>query len=104
MRVPSIITAVVVAVWIAFTSGIDATANEKLYVDKCASCHAKDGSGSTARGKAMKVPDLRLEVTKKKTDEQLFALIVNAKAHSSVRKQLTDADIRGLVTYMRGLK
>ena len=30
-----------------------------IYAQKCASCHALDGSGNTAKGKELKLKDLR---------------------------------------------
>lgn len=77
---------------------------ERLYRDRCASCHANDGSGNTPRGKAMKVPDLRSTEVQKKTDAQFIEAIVKAKAHSAASKQLREEDARRLASYMRTFK
>jgi mono/diheme cytochrome c family protein len=79
------------------------TAGEKIYAQHCLSCHAKDGSGSTPRGKAMKVPDLRAAAIQKKTDAQLVEAIVKAKAHAAFRKKISDADMKQAVEFMRKL-
>lgn len=77
---------------------------ERLYRDRCAACHANDGSGNTPRGKAMKVPDLRSTEVQDKTDAQLFEVIVKAKAHSAASRQLREEDARRLASYMRTFK
>ena len=32
---------------------------QDVYLDKCSVCHAKDGSGNTAKGRKLKVKDVR---------------------------------------------
>jgi mono/diheme cytochrome c family protein len=76
----------------------------KIYADKCASCHGKDGSGATTRGKAMKVPDLRAPGLQKKDDNELFDAIVKSPAHRGLQKQLGDDNLRMVVMHTRTLK
>jgi mono/diheme cytochrome c family protein len=47
------------------------------YADHCASCHAIDGSGSTALGQGLfpKAPDMRAAATQAMTDGELFYVI-----------------------------
>lgn len=47
------------------------------YADHCATCHANDGSGDTAMGRAMypRVPDMRAAATQSLTDGELFSII-----------------------------
>ena len=49
------------------------------YADHCASCHANDGSGSTAQGRGLypKAPDMRLAATQGLSDAELFYIIEN---------------------------
>jgi len=49
------------------------------FADHCASCHGNDGSGDTMYGKGLypKPPNLRLEVTQKLSDGELFWIIEN---------------------------
>lgn len=49
------------------------------FADHCAVCHANDGSGDTAFGRAMypKPPDMRQALTQKKTDGELYYTIQN---------------------------
>ena len=81
-------------------SGADAAAN---WSQHCASCHGKDGSGGTAMGKKLGVKDY--------SKEQGFS---DAEATKAIKSgsgkmkaygdKLSDADIKALVAYVRGLK
>ena len=105
MRVRIILTGIVLgASLIPLTVKAQVNIGDKIYADQCLSCHAKDGSGSTPRGKAMKVPDLRTPQVQKKTDAELIDGIVKAKAHTGFRKKLGGEEIRKVVAYMRTLK
>ena len=80
--------------------GADAAAN---WSQHCASCHGKDGSGSTTMGKKLSVKDY--------TKNQSFSDADAAKAIKSgsgkmkaFGDKLSDADIKALVAYVRGLK
>jgi mono/diheme cytochrome c family protein len=69
----------------------------------CASCHGKDGSGATTMGKKLGVKDY--------TKEQGFS---DAEATKAIKSgsgkmkgfgdKLSDADVKALVAYVRGLK
>lgn len=47
------------------------------YADHCATCHANNGSGDTAIGRALypRVPDMRANATQSLTDGELFSII-----------------------------
>jgi mono/diheme cytochrome c family protein len=77
---------------------------EKIYVDECASCHAKDGSGAVPRGKVMKVPDLRAPAIQKKTDDQLIQAILKSTPHRGILKRAGDEGLRMAVMHMRNFK
>jgi cytochrome c6 len=75
-----------------------------LYKTKCEICHAKDGSGKTDMGKSTKVHDFRSPEVQNMTDEQLIAVTTNGKGNMPAYKgKLTDAQIKALVAYVRGL-
>ncbi len=77
---------------------------EAVYKAKCASCHGPDGAGATPAGKATKARDFCSEEVKKETDEQWTAIIVKGKNKMpSYDKKITDAEIRDVVAYIRGL-
>jgi cytochrome c6 len=76
-----------------------------LFKAKCSVCHAADGSGSGATGKNLKTPDLRSDEAQKQTDAQLIDSITNGvgKKMPAFKGKLTDAQIKDLVGYIRGL-
>ena len=81
-------------------SAADAAAN---WSQHCASCHGKDGNGATTMGKKLGVKDY--------TKEQSFS---DAEATKAIKSgsgkmkgfgdKLSDADVKALVAYVRGLK
>lgn len=77
---------------------------EKTYKAKCASCHGADGAGSTPAGKATKARDFCSDEVKKETDDEWTTIIVKGKNKMpGYDKKLTDAEIKDLVAYIRGL-
>lgn len=74
------------------------------YKAKCASCHAADGSGSTAAGKTLKVRDLRSAEVQKLSDDQLYTLIAKGKDKMPGYEKTLGADkCKALVAHMRKL-
>jgi mono/diheme cytochrome c family protein len=82
-----------------------------LWNQHCASCHGKDGSGATTMGKKMGVKDYR--------DAKVQAAFSDGEAERAIKEgvkengkekmkafgdKLSDADIKALVAYIRGLK
>jgi cytochrome c6 len=84
-------------------SAADAAEN---WTKMCASCHAKDGSGSTVMGKKNGVEDYRdAKVQAKFTDAQAIQIITDGKDKMKAFKdKLTPDEVKALVTYIRGLK
>jgi cytochrome c6 len=75
-----------------------------LYKAKCAGCHGPDGKGETPAGKSLKAGDFAAPEVQKQTDEELVAIIQNGKNKMpAYRTSLNDAQIRGLVAYIRSL-
>ena len=87
----------------SLASATDAAEN---WAKSCASCHAKDGSGSTVMGKKNGVGDYRdAAVQAKFTDAQAVAVITDGKDKMKAFKdKLTPDEIKALVAYIRGLK
>lgn len=74
------------------------------YKAKCASCHAADGSGSTAAGKSMNVRDLRSKEVQGQSDDQLFQLISKGKGKMPGYEKTLGADTcKALVAHIRKL-
>ena len=94
----SVIVAIVIASGAAF--GADASA---LWGQHCASCHGKDGSGNTAMGKKLGVKDYTKE--QGFSDAEAANVIKSGKGKMKAYKdKLSDADVKALVAYVRGLK
>jgi cytochrome c6 len=76
-----------------------------LFKAKCAACHAADGSGNSATGKALAAPDLRSDDVQKQTDAQLIDSTANGKGKKmpAYKGKLTDDQIKQLVGYIREL-
>ncbi len=76
-----------------------------VFKAQCAVCHAPDGSGSTDTGKQLGIKDLRSDEVQKQTDAQLTDSITNGKGTTmpAYKGKVTDAQIKGLVGYIRGL-
>ena len=82
-----------------------------LWGQHCASCHGKDGSGSTMMGKKLGLKDYR--------DAKVQAAFSDAEAERAIKEgvktngketmkpfgsKLSDADIKALVAYIRSFK
>ena len=69
------------------------------YKAKCAMCHGADGKGGKMGTRDFASPEVKAE-----TDAQLTDIITKGKGKMpSYTGKLSDADIKGLVTYIRGL-
>ena len=101
MGCAAVLLAVAILAVTASTRAQDAGA---LFKAKCSTCHAADGS-STQMGKTLGAPDLHSEEVQKKTDAQLIDTITNGvgKKMPAYKGKLTDAQIKDLVGYIRGL-
>ncbi len=78
---------------------------QQVYLDKCAICHAKDGSGNTAKGKKVKAKDLRSAEVQKMTDAELLDAVAKGKGKDmdGFQKELGADMVKQLVTYCRSL-
>lgn len=82
------------------------TAAAAIYVRRCASCHGKDGTANTFKGKlrsARNLTDPRWQADV--SDERIFNSITNGRGKMpGYGKKLSEAEINSLVPYVRGLK
>ena len=81
------------------------------WTDQCAKCHGKTGAGDTKTGKKLSIKDYSLTAEQAKfTDEEAFKAIklgrtdASGKVRMKAIEGLTDADIKAMVAYFRGLK
>ncbi|MFN6200969.1 MAG: c-type cytochrome [Acidobacteriota bacterium] len=74
------------------------------YMQKCAVCHAPDGSGSTSYGKKNNLRDLRSKEVQSLSDAKLLGIIANgAGKMPGYEKSLGAAVCKSLFGYMREL-
>ncbi len=79
-------------------------AEETAFKSSCAMCHGADGSGDTAVGKSMKIPDLHSAQVQSQSDAQLAEVISNGKnSMPPFKGSLSPEQIHGLVTHVRQL-
>ena len=70
----------------------------------CATCHAPNGSGDTAVGKSIKIPDLRSPAIQSQSDAQLAEIIANGKgAMPPFKSNLSTDEIDALAKHIRQL-
>ena len=91
-------------VWSAVPTGAQGKSAADVYGDKCAVCHGADGAGKTAKGKKLKVQDVR-ETIKKFDVAQMTDIVTKGKGENmdGFAKDLTPAQISAVVEYYRGL-
>jgi hypothetical protein len=76
----NLVRIVVVAVFCAAIPRMSNAQNaNRMYSEKCASCHAADGSAHTAAATKMAVPDLRTKRVRQMSDDDLYAATAEGK-------------------------
>jgi len=101
-----LMTAIMTSAGVALAADASASWNQH-----CASCHGKDGSGSTMMGKKLSVKDYRdAAVQGAFTDAEAVKAIKDGVKKDGKEKmkpfgeKLSDADITALVAHLRSLK
>ncbi|MGA2964362.1 MAG: cytochrome c [Candidatus Korobacteraceae bacterium] len=74
------------------------------YKNKCQSCHGATGTPSMGMAKAMGIKANTDPAVKDLTADQMFAAVKNGKGKMKAVIGLTDAQIKDVVAYYRGLK
>jgi cytochrome c6 len=76
----------------------------KIYKTNCVLCHAANGSGDSASGKALKAKDLRSPEVQAKSDQELAEVITKGRGKMpAFGKKLSADAIKSLVAYIREL-
>jgi len=86
-----------------FVGPLFAQSADDLYNKKCAVCHAKDGSGNTAKGKKVHVKDVHQNM--KDTEAAMIKVVTDGKGDDmdSYKSEFTADQIKALVEYYRSL-
>ena len=96
-------TSLFLAFILASAGAASAADGAALWSQHCASCHGKDGSGATTMGKKLGVKDY----TKDQgfSDAEAEKVIKEGKDKmKGFKAKLSDADVKALIAYVRGLK
>ena len=69
-----------------------------IYLDKCAVCHGQDGAGKTAKGRKLKVLDVR-ETVKKMSVDDMIKVVQNGKGENmdAYGKELSADQVKAVV-------
>jgi mono/diheme cytochrome c family protein len=97
-----VVLAVVVS--LACAVGFAQSSGEATYKAKCQSCHGSTGTPSPGIAKMMGVKPASDPDIKKLTAAEMIASVKNGKGKMKPIAGLTDAQIKDVVAYYRGLK
>lgn len=93
---------------LTFSASAFADDSADLWKAKCKSCHGATGQADTKEGRKSKIDDLSLPAWQAKhSDEQIKKVILDGKKDTKMkayREKLSEAEIDGLVRYIRTLK
>ena len=78
---------------------------KQVYLNKCSVCHGEDGAGKTAKGKKLKIKDIRAPEVQKLTPAQWTDAILKGSGPDmdGYEKELGAEMARKLAAYMRDL-
>ena len=77
---------------------------KSIYASKCAVCHGNDGSANTAKGKELKVRNLRSEEFKKMSDAKAMEVMMKGKGKmEGYEKTIGKEKLEQLLAYCREL-
>ena len=78
---------------------------KQVYLNKCAVCHGEDGSGQTAKGKKLKMKDIRSPEVQKLTPAQWADAVLkgSGKDMDGFEKELGADMCRKLAAYMQDM-
>ena len=88
----------------AGTAAAQGKSASDIYLDKCAVCHGADGAGKTAKGRKLKLEDVRKTSTKL-TADQMIEIVTKGKGQDmdAFSKEFTADQIKQVVEYYRSL-
>lgn len=78
---------------------------QDVYLDKCSICHAKDGSGNTAKGRKLKVKDVRSAEVQKMSEVDMIDVVAKGKGKDmdGYEKELGKDMVKDVIEYYRSL-
>lgn len=84
--------------------GNPATAQD-VYLDKCSVCHGQDGAGNTAKGRKLKVKNVRSPEVQKLSEAEMIEIVAKGKGKDmdGFEKELGADMVKQVVAYYRSL-
>jgi mono/diheme cytochrome c family protein len=78
---------------------------QDVYLDKCSVCHGQDGAGNTAKGRKLKVKNVRSPEVQKMSEAEMIDIVAKGKGKDmdGYAKELGDDMVKQLVEYYRSL-
>jgi mono/diheme cytochrome c family protein len=78
---------------------------QDVYLDKCSVCHGQDGAGNTAKGRKLKVKNVRSPEVQKMSEAEMIDIVAKGKGKDmdGFAKELGDDMVKQLVEYYRSL-
>jgi mono/diheme cytochrome c family protein len=97
--------AIAMIAWSSLTTALAQNSGSGTYKERCAMCHAVDGSGNTPAGKATKTPSFNSPEILKLSDADFIADTKNGKGKMPAYSgKLTDPQIKDVIAYIRSLQ
>jgi mono/diheme cytochrome c family protein len=89
----------------SFASAAAPPTAQDVYLDKCSVCHAQDGSGNTAKGRKLKVKNVRSPEVQKLSEAEMTEIVAKGKGKDmdGFEKELGSDMVKQVVSYYRSL-
>ena len=89
----------------ASANAAPAATAQDVYLDKCSVCHGQDGAGNTAKGRKLKVKNVRSPEVQKLSEAEMIDIVAKGKGKDmdGFEKELGKDMVKQLVEYYRSL-
>ena len=86
-------------------NAVPAATAQDVYLDKCSVCHGQDGAGNTAKGRKLKVRNVRSPEVQKLTEAEMIDIVAKGKGKDmdGFETELGKDMVKQLVAYYRSL-
>jgi mono/diheme cytochrome c family protein len=86
-----------------FSASAAPASAQDVYLDKCSVCHGQDGVGNTAKGRKLKVKNVRSPEVQKLSEAEMIDIVAKGKGKDmdGFGKELGDDMVKQVVAYYR---